>query len=75
MQQFNKEIVNGAVYTTTVHRGTEYSLCRHHVLNRWHVRSRRLSGSGFGSVKVFSTMDEVKAGCKAFAGVELLDAI
>lgn len=75
MQQFTKEIANGIAYTSTNYRGTRYSLRRGQW--GWELSTKRLSlGSmNFGGFKRFETLADVKAKCKAFASIELLDAI
>lgn len=68
-------IANGNKYTTVVHRGTEYTLMRQG--GAWGVATRRLALGRFnaGGFKYFPTLEAVKAGCKAFAGADLVAVV
>lgn len=74
-QLITREIHGNTVYLTATYRGTVYTLRRSPCA--WEVSTRRLAlgRNNTGSVKHFETLADVKANCKAFAGVELLDAI
>jgi len=71
----NISIINGQKYITNVVRGVEYVLMRNG--NEWGVATKRLALGRFnpGGFKSFKTLDDVKANCKAFANVNLLEAI
>jgi hypothetical protein len=75
MQVLTREVHNGTVYLTTEYRGTEYTLRRSQW--GWELSTRRLALGRFnmGGFKRFETLDAVQAGCKAFAGVDLLGAL
>jgi hypothetical protein len=63
----------GKKYTSTVYRGTEYTLAASAF--GWSVYTRRIGYGGrahMGSVKVFSTLGELQTKCKAFAGIDLM---
>ena len=68
-------IANSNKYTTVIHRGTEYTLMR--MGDAWGVATRRLALGRFnaGGFKYFPTLEAVKAGCKAFGGVELAEVL
>lgn len=74
-QLITREIHDNTVYLATTYRGTIYTLRRSPWA--WEVSTRRLAlGRGnIGGVKHFDTLADVRANCKAFAGVELLDSI
>lgn len=74
-QLITREIHGNTVYLTTTYRGTIYTLRRSPWA--WEVSTRRLAlgRSKIGGVKHFDTLADVTANCKAFAGVQLLDAI
>jgi hypothetical protein len=75
MQTLTREIHNGTAYLSTEYRGTAYTLCR--CQWGWEVSTRRLSlgRHNMGGVKIFKTLADVQANCKAFAGVELTEAL
>jgi hypothetical protein len=75
-QAFTSEVVNGQKYTTTVYRGTQYTL----KLGAfgWEVMTRRLGYGGrfhTGGFKRFDTLAALVAGCKAFGGAESVIAL
>ena len=75
MQILNRTIANGKTYLTTEYRGTEYTLrCGKF---GWELSTRRiaLGRSCMGGFKRFATLADVQAKCKAFAGVDLLEAL
>lgn len=74
-QLITRGIHDNTVYLTTTYRGTVYTLRRGPLA--WEVSTRRLAlgRSNTGSVKHFDTLADVKANCKAFSGVDLLEAI
>ena len=75
-QTLTREVHNGVAYLTTQYRGTEYTLrCGQF---GWEMSMRRLNyGDRFhmGGFKRFATLADVKTNCKAFAGVELVEAL
>lgn len=75
-QQITREVANGTVYLTTEYRGTEYTLrCGNF---GWALSTRRLNYGGrfhIGGFKRFETLADVKANCKAFAAVDLVEAL
>jgi hypothetical protein len=75
MQVLTREVANGMTYLTTEYRGTEYTLRRGEW--GWELTTRRISLGrwNMGGFKRFETLEEVKAKCKAFAAVDLLEAL
>lgn len=75
MNTFTKTIENGKAYTSTVHRGTEYTI-RHGEWG-WELTTRRLSLGrwNLGGFKRFDTFTALQESCKAFAGLNLLDVM
>lgn len=74
-QSLTREVHNGTVYLTAEYRGTAYTLRRSQW--GWELSTKRLSLGRYnvGGFKRFDTLAEVQAKCKAFAGVELTDAL
>lgn len=74
-QILTREVHNGTVYLTAEYRGTAYTLRRSQW--GWELSTKRLSLGRYnvGGFKRFDTLAEVQAKCKAFAGVELTDAL
>jgi hypothetical protein len=75
-QVLTREVANGIVYLTTEYRGTQYILRR--ASFGWELTTRRLNYGGrfhMGGFKRFDTLANVKASCKAFAAVELVEAL
>ena len=74
-QQITREVANGTVYLTTEYRGTAYTLRRSQW--GWELTTKRISLGrwNMGGFKRFDTLADVQAGCKAFAGVDLTEAL
>ena len=75
-QVMTREVHNGVVYLTTEYRGTEYTL--RHMQSSWWLSTRRLGYGGaqhMGGSKRFAILSDVKASCKAFAAVDLTEAL
>ena len=74
-QQLTREVSNGTVYLTTEYRGTAYTLRRSQW--GWELSTKRLSLGRYnvGGFKRFDTLADVQANCKAFAGLELTEAL
>ena len=75
MQTITTEVHNGDKYITTEYRGTSYTLRRSNW--GWEVTTKRLSlgRHNFGGFKRFETFSDVQSNCKAFAGIELTEAL
>lgn len=75
MQTLTREIHNGTTYLATEYRGTAYTLRRSQW--GWELSTKRLSLGRYnvGGFKRFETLADVQANCKAFAGVELTEAL
>jgi hypothetical protein len=65
-------IHDGKPYYSATSRGVSY--CAHELGGRWFVSSRRLAlgRSNIGGGRYYETLADVAAGCKAFAGLDLL---
>ena len=74
-QILTREVHNGTVYLTTEYRGTAYT--PRFSQWGWELSTKRLSLGRYnvGGFKRFDTLAEVQAKCKAFAGVELTEAL
>lgn len=74
-QILTREVHNGTVYLTTEYRGTAYTLRRSQW--GWEVTTKRLSLGRWntGGFKRFDTLADVQAKCKAFAAVDLVEAL
>jgi hypothetical protein len=74
-QTITRGIHNGATYLKTEYRGTSYILRRSQW--GWELTTKRLALGRYnvGGRKRFQTLAEVQANCKAFAGVELTEAL
>lgn len=74
-QVIARNIHNGHVYLSTEYRGVAYVLRRSKF--GWELSTRRLSlgRMNMGGLKRFDTLEAVRAGCKAFAAVDLMDAV
>jgi len=75
MQVITRKIANDTVYLATEYRGTEYTLRRSQW--GWELTTRRIALGrwNMGGFKRFATLEAVKAGCKAFAAVDLVEAL
>ncbi len=65
-----RETLDGVTYYTTTRNGVEY--CGYQTTSgSWFVSSRRLALGRFnaGSGKYYETLDDLAAGCKAFAAL------
>jgi hypothetical protein len=73
--QITRTVANGVAYMTTEYRGTEYTLRRGSF--GWELTTRRLSLGrwNMGGFKRFETLADVQANCKAFAAVDLVEAL
>lgn len=68
-----RETIDGVTYYTTTRNGAEY--CAYLTTSgAWFVSSRRLALGRFnaGSGKYYPTIDDLAAGCKAFAALPFL---
>ena len=66
MANITTETIDGTKYYTAIYRGTEYTLSANGC-SGWFVATRRISlGRYQGNGKVFDTLSDVAAGCKAF---------
>lgn len=74
-QILTREVHNGTVYLTTEYRGSAYTLRRSQW--GWEVTTTRLSLGrwNMGGFKRFDTLADVQAKCKAFAAVDLVEAL
>ena len=75
-QTLSVEIHNGRRYTSTVYRGTKYTIS--HDGETWCVSTRRLGYGGrfhLGGAKFFASLNELAAGCKAFGGAAAIIAM
>jgi hypothetical protein len=75
MQTITREVQNGTTYLTAEYRGTMYTLCRGQF--GWELSTRRIALGRFnaGGFKRFDTLAQAAASCKAFAEVEIFEAL
>ena len=76
MQVLTTTIEAGKKYTSTVYRGTEYTMVAG--AYGWSVYTRRIGYGGrhhMGGVKMFDTLADLQAKCKAFAGLDLTEVL
>ena len=74
-QQLTREVSDGTVYLTTEYRGTAYTLRRSQW--GWELTTKRIALGRWnaGGFKRFATLADVQVGCKAFAGLQLANAL
>ena len=71
----NRDILGGTAFLTAVYRGTSYCLSRD-CEGGWVVSTRRIRPCRRpGGCKWFDTLADVRAQCKAFADLEILQAV
>lgn len=76
MQVLTTSIQAGKKYTSTVYRSTEYTMVAGAF--GWSVYTRRIGYGGhshIGGVKVYDTLADLQAKCKAFAGLDLAEVL
>lgn len=76
MQVLTTTIAAGKKYINTVYRGTEYTMVASAF--GWSVYTRRIGYGGsthMGGVKMYNTLAELQANCKAFAGLALTEVL
>jgi hypothetical protein len=75
MNVYEVSIIEGRKYVSTVARGVRYTLMR--LGDGWFVGSHRLAlgRRHIGGGKHYETLDAVRAGCKAFAALDVVDAL
>ena len=74
-QVMTREILGVTAFLTATYRGTSYCLSRD-IEGGWQVATRRIAlGRPCGGCKWFETLADVKASCKAFAAVDLTEAL
>jgi len=75
-QVITREVRNNTMYLSTMFKGSTYTL--RFANAGWELTTRRMNFGGpqhMGGCKRFATLADVKASCKAFAPIDLLDAL
>ena len=70
-----RDILGGTAFLTAVYRGTSYCLSRD-IEGGWQVATHRLGlPRQCGGCKWFETIEQVRAQCKAFADLDIWQAV
>lgn len=73
--QITREIRDGKTYIHTEYRNAKYTVVRGQFGWAVYVCRNGMGRHHFGTIRVCQSWDEVTAKYKAFAGIQLLDAI